>query len=417
MTHEDCFPYSRRGLGLLLLAALGLGLTAGCRGPATGEPDLPTRVLLTNDNGIDDTGLVELARAFAEVPGMEVHVVAAMGDRSGTSNYLGATKEGRYRVERRDLGPNIQAWALDGFPADCVIFALTGPLRDRPPDIVVSGINGGPNLADAWFGSGTIGAARTAAYFGVPAVAVSGVEDDHPGAVQAATDWVVRFVRSDAVASLEAPEYLTVSIPVGTPPEIRGARIVHRARGVIQGRASRIEVGPAPDPRQTWRLDIQNDPEGADEGTDISAVGDGYIAIVPMRVDEFDGRLADRLRDRAAAIPEWIPPEASEIGSPAACEIPLGVTVDDAEDEAGREWGVVLEEVEVGSVAERTGLTAGDVIVSLNGTDLASEPGDPEDPDDRFARLFRPLECGDAVELEYVRDERRRTVRFARDTM
>lgn len=268
--------------------------------------DFPNHVLITNDNGIDDAGLVELARAFARTPGTEVYVVAATRDRSGTSNFLGATTgEGAYRVERRDLGPGIEAWALDGYPADCVIFALTGPLRDRLPDVVVSGINGGPNLADDWFGSGTIGAARTAAYFGVPAVAVSGLEDDHPGAVRAATSWVVRFVRSALVASLEAPQYLTVSLPVGTPPEIRGASIVRRARGVTWGRSHRVGDDTEADSVAEWRVELDFNPERAAEGTDVPTVAEGMIAIVPMRVDEFDAGLARRLRSLSNTIPEW----------------------------------------------------------------------------------------------------------------
>jgi 5'-nucleotidase len=282
-------------------------LVVGCSATTSAEPtSFPDRVLLTNDNGMDDTGLIELARAFAREPGVEVVVVAATRDRSGASNFLGATGTGRYHVERRDLGPNIEAWSLDGYPADCVIFALTGLLRDRPPDVVVSGINGGPNLGDDWFGSGTIGAARTAAYFGIPAIAVSGLEDDHPGAVAAATSWVVRFVRSGLVASLEAPEYLTVSLPVGTPPEIRGARIVERARGLITGRSRRVE---GDDSAAVWQLALETAEEGPAPGTDVAAVGEGLIAIVPMRVDEYDAALAERLRRRSREVPAWIAPE------------------------------------------------------------------------------------------------------------
>lgn len=291
-------PKPSKHLALLLVA-----LTVnGCK-PATAEPDLfPARVLLTNDNGIDDTGLIELARAFAAVPGIEVIVVAATRDRSGTSNFLGATNTGQYHVEHRDIGPGIEAWSLDGFPADCVVFALSGPLRDRMPDIVVSGINGGPNMADDWFGSGTIGAARTAAYFGVPAVAVSGLEDDHPASVEAATSWVVRFVRSGIVASLEAPEYLTISLPSGTPPDIRGIRVVQRARGVTWGRSQRVEGG---DSTALWRLDLEIREDRAGAGTDVRAVASGMVAIVPMRVDEYDADLARRLREQAQLFPEW----------------------------------------------------------------------------------------------------------------
>lgn len=293
---------------VVLLLALAVPGPPGAAQPA--PPEFPARVLITNDNGIDDAALVELARAFARAPGSpEVYVVASTRDRSGTSNFLGATGEGRFRVERRDLGTGIEAWALDGYPADCIIFALTGPLRERLPDLVVSGINGGPNMADDWFGSGTIGAARTAAYFGVPAVAVSGVEDDHPGAVRSAASWVVRFARSGLVESLEPPQYLTVSLPVGTPPDIRGARIVERARGVKWGTAHRLGGSFVDDSAAVWRIELEDWPKRAAPGTDVPTVAEGFIAIVPMRVDESDPALARRLRARRNQIPEWSPPE------------------------------------------------------------------------------------------------------------
>ncbi len=130
-------------------------------GTAGSESAWPRRVLVTNDNGIDDIALVELARALAKVT--ETHVVATTTDRSGSSNLISAVRTGEFRAERRDLGEGIEAYALEGYPADCVLFALAGPMRNRLPDLVISGINGGPNLGDDWFGSGTIGAARTAA--------------------------------------------------------------------------------------------------------------------------------------------------------------------------------------------------------------------------------------------------------------
>jgi 5'-nucleotidase len=388
----------------LISLALAIGACAATPAPSL---EFPGRVLLTNDNGIDDTALVELARAFARIPDIEVIVVAATRDRSGTSNFLGATSTGRYAVERRDLGPNIEAWALDGYPADCVVFALTGPLRDRLPDVVVSGINGGPNLADDWFGSGTIGAARTAAYFGIPAVAVSGVEDDDPAAVAAATEWVVRFVRSSVVQSLEAPQYLTVSLPSGTTPDGGRARIVERARGLMEGRSYRVE---GDDSAGIWQLEIETRYERAGDRTDVSTVAAGDIAIVAMRANEYDAALAERLRGRTRAIPEWVPPPAT--GTASVCDVVLGVTFDDAEDETGREWGVVLEAVAPSSLADDVGFEVADVIVSLNGWTLQSQRGDPEDPDDRFVRLLRALPCGSDVALEYVRDGRPHTARF-----
>ena len=390
---------------------VGLALATGACAPTpTRSPEnFPSRVLLTNDNGIDDIALVELARAFARIPGIEVIVVASTSDRSGTSNYMGAARIRRYQVERRDLGPDIEAWALDGYPADCVAFALSGPLRDRLPDLVVSGVNGGPNLADDWFGSGTIGAARTAAYFGFPAVAVSGVENDDPAAVAAATEWVVSFARSRVVASLEAPQYLTVSLPSGTAPHVGRARIVERGRGLIEARSFPVDGN---DSASVWQLEIEARYERAAAGTDVAALAAGDVAIVPMRANEYDVELAARLRDQADDMPEWIAPEAISGASTFACDVRLGIVFDDAEDPTGREWGVVLEEVVPTGVAAELGLEVADVIVRLNGIALESERRDPEDPDDRFLRLLRDLPCGSEVELDYVRDGREQKLRF-----
>ena len=386
-----------------------LALAVGaCGTPAPRQVEFPRRVLLTNDNGIDDAALIELARAFAREPGIEVIVVAATTDRSGTSNFMGATASGTYQVERRDLGPGIEAWALEGYPADCVVFALSGPLRDRPPDVVVSGINGGPNLADAWFSSGTIGAARTAAYFGFPAVAVSGVEDDDPVEVAAAATWVVRFVRGGVVASLEAPQYLTVSLPSGAPRDGR-ARIVERARGLLDGRSRR---DGADDSTAVWRLELETRDERAGAGTDVPTVAAGDIAIVPMRADEHDADLARRLRGMADAIPDWTAPAGPGSGTGFACDVGFGVTFDDAEDATGREWGVVLKVVAPTGLANQVGLAVGDVVVSFNGTPLESPRGDPVDPDDRFLWLLRALPCGSEVELTYLRAGRQQTARF-----
>ncbi|MCZ6833466.1 MAG: hypothetical protein O7F11_06955, partial [Acidobacteria bacterium] len=193
-------------------------------GAADNESAWPRRVLVTNDNGIDDIALVELARALAKVT--ETFVVASTTDRSGSSNLISSVRTGEFRVERRDLGEGIEAYALDGYPADCVVFALAGPMRDRLPDLVISGINGGPNLGDDWFGSGTIGAARTAAYLGIPSVAISGLEDDDPEAVRAAVRWVVDLVRSEAVRALRSPQYLTVSLPLVSSASVAGVEVV-----------------------------------------------------------------------------------------------------------------------------------------------------------------------------------------------
>ncbi len=267
--------------------------------PGSVTEDAPRRrVLITNDNGIDDPKLIALARALA--PRAETWVVAPAEDRSGTGTFLELPRTGAVRTERRDLGQGIEAYAVKGYPADCVLVALGGILEDSPPDLVISGINGGPNLGADWMFSGTIGAARVAALAGFPAIAVSGLDDDIPGALPAAVDWVVRFCEHQAVRDLKPGEYLTVSLPGVPPSQVRGVRIADRAP-LRRGPALRYDGDT-----QTWHIaglaarDVELSPI-ADERLH----GNGEIVVVPMRTDEVHGsRLLEWLRSDPD-LPDW----------------------------------------------------------------------------------------------------------------
>lgn len=296
---------------VLLLAALVAALhLPGAARAQEAAAEWPARVLITNDDGIDSEPLRALAEAFSEVT--ETWVVAPSGNRSGSTNLMPAFSKGRFEVERRDLGEGINAFAVNGYPADCLLFAFTGPMRGRLPDLVISGVNGGSNVADAWFLSGTIGAARTAAYLGVPAISVSGVVEDDPESRRAVAEWVVALARSPAVRRLEAPQYLTVSLPVAPPGEIEGVSVTRRADGLyLNGVATHETRGQGRDARdrgarQVWELQPERpEPSSFDASTDVRAVAGKRIAVVPMRVDEHDEALLEWLEVREDALPEW----------------------------------------------------------------------------------------------------------------
>ncbi len=268
----------------------------------------PRRVLITNDNGISDVATQALARALANTA--DVVLVAPSEDRSGTSNLMSFTRTGRFVVERLHIGEGVRAWALDGYPADCVVFALAGPMAEEPPDLVVSGINGGANMADEWFGSGTIAAARTAAFLGIPAIAVSGIEDDDPEAVAAVVDWVVRLVRSPIVRRVQPPSYLTVSLPVGPPSQITGIEVVDRARGLLGGVAWLDEAASQAGGKEVWSIEIEAQGQ-PDAESDVAAVARRSIAVVPMRVGDADLETLDWLRTNEGLLPPWreLPPQ------------------------------------------------------------------------------------------------------------
>lgn len=240
----------------------------------------------------------QLARGFAEVA--EVYLVAPAENKSGASTMMAALAEREFRVERRDAGPGIQAWAVSGYPADCVLFGVSGLLRESPPDLVVSGINGGSNLGDSWFASGTIGAARAAAFLGIPAIAVSGVNADDPGAVEAVVSWVVAFAGSEIVRHLEPGQYLTVSLPVRPPEEIAGVAIAVQAR-VLGGHA----VPRADTDSTVWDLQLRSNLARATAESDVGVVLGGRIAIGAMRVDDTDPDLRRWVEQHRDAIPAW----------------------------------------------------------------------------------------------------------------
>lgn len=286
-------------IGLVIAIGLTLAGTATARDAGGEEAGAHRmRVLITNDNGIDDPKIVALARAFERRA--ETWVVASDRDRSSTGSHASILTRGEVAVERRELGDGIRAFAVDGFPGDCVVVALAGLMLDHPPDLVVSGINGGANLGSDWMFSGTVGAARVAAFAGLPAIAVSGLDDDLPGAVEAAADWVVRLADSDAVADLRPGEYLTVSLPRVPPAEIAGIRVVDRAPLSVAPRLAADDSG------ERWRFaGISEIDARVPADSDQAAADAGYIAVVPMRVDEVDLDRLARWRRQGADLPEW----------------------------------------------------------------------------------------------------------------
>jgi len=128
------------------------------------------RILVTNDDGIDSTGLCVLARAM--LPHGDVVVAAPDQEYSGAGAAIGALHIMRPEMRKAHIDGISEAWALSGPPALCVLFARLG-LYGSPIDLVVSGINPGANVGRSVYHSGTVGAALTARNGGISGVAVS----------------------------------------------------------------------------------------------------------------------------------------------------------------------------------------------------------------------------------------------------
>ena len=163
------------------------------------------RVLVTNDDGVKARGIDVLVEALRKLANVEVTVVAPAQNRSGTSD-RSTPDPASLTTSKTTTASGYPAVAVNGFPADTVIWALGGGVQQRP-DLVVSGINSGENLGSSVPLSGTVGAARTAGRNGIRALAVSqgcGDPPDYPASASRAIAWV-KSHRKAILASAASP--------------------------------------------------------------------------------------------------------------------------------------------------------------------------------------------------------------------
>jgi 5'-nucleotidase len=150
----------RPAVPAMIVAGLVLALASGGFAQARS-----LKILLTNDDGFDSSGLTVMRAALVKA-GHQVTVVAPATNMSASSM---STTSGLIRIERK----NEAVWAVQGTPTDAALIGLAHILRDTPQDLVISGTNAGQNLGASTNGSGTVNAALAAARYGVPAIATS----------------------------------------------------------------------------------------------------------------------------------------------------------------------------------------------------------------------------------------------------
>lgn len=195
--------------------------------PATTVAPSPTtvaaaetlRILVGNDDGVGAEGISQLVAALAELPDTEVTVSAPAENQSGTSDSM---TEGDVVSTETTTADGHPATAVDGFPADAIAAGLEA--MDEPPHLVVSGINEGQNIGELTELSGTVGAARTAARAGIPALATSqalGDPPDYPAGVAVVVAWVEEQ-REALLAGEVEPTVISFNFPTCPVGEPRG---------------------------------------------------------------------------------------------------------------------------------------------------------------------------------------------------
>ena len=235
-------------------------------------------ILLSNDDGIQSEGLTILEETLRSIA--DIYTVAP--DRAQSSMSHALTLHRPLRVHQ--LAP--RRLSVDGTPVDCVKLALTGLLPVRP-DLVISGINKGPNLGDDIIYSGTVSAAIEAALLGIPAIAVSLVTFEDFD-FRAAAEFTATLVERIAQGGIAPKTLLNVNVPPVAKNELKGWRTTRMGkRHYSENIVERI------DPRGGKYYWIGGDDLGFadEEGTDCKTVYEGYISVTPLQVDLTDYQL------------------------------------------------------------------------------------------------------------------------------
>jgi 5'-nucleotidase len=228
-------------------------------------------ILVTNDDGIHAPALLALRSELA--PLGRVTTVVPDRDQSATSHSL--TLHRPLRIHRH----GDDRYSVDGTPTDCVLIAYYG-LLDHRPDLVISGINHGPNMGEDVFYSGTVGGAREGTFFGVPSIAVSlAVREAREMDFSAAAAFAARLAGIVLAKGLPERTLLNVNVPPGVPS---GVAVTVQGRREHEGT---IFEGLDPRRRTYYWIEEGTDRWLSDEMSDIHAVRGGLISVSPLQTD------------------------------------------------------------------------------------------------------------------------------------
>jgi 5'-nucleotidase len=259
------------------------------------------RILISNDDGVHAQGIKALSAELSKIA--DVTIVAPDRERSGASHSLTMDVPLRaHHIEPNRIG-------VDGTPTDCVLLALKR-LLDRPPDLMVSGINRGPNMGDDVTYSGTIAAAMEATLLGVPAIAVS-LTRNKPGDYDYGPAAAITAQLALVVLERGLPEgtLLNVNIPNAPVEEISGVEVVRQGKQVYE---EAVVEKKDPRGRTYYWIGGQLTTWKPDDDTDYAAVNRNHVSVTPVHLDLTDyttmevlrnwglDRILERARDRGS---------------------------------------------------------------------------------------------------------------------
>lgn len=235
-----------------------------------------TSILVTNDDGIYAPGIMKLARALR--PLGKITVVAPLVEKSAVGHAI--TLSDPLRVQEVDIDGSFFGYAVNGTPADCVKLGIRC-LCEKEPDLVVSGINLGPNTATNIIYSGTVSAAAEGVIMGIPSIAVSIASFSHPEFSYAAKV-AVQIAGQVLQHGLPAGTLININAPALPESEIKGVRITKQGKGRYEE-----DFDKRIDPNNRVYYWLTGKKMILDSGIDIddSALMDDYVSVTPIHYD------------------------------------------------------------------------------------------------------------------------------------
>lgn len=248
------------------------------------------RILFCNDDGIKAAGIQILAKTFTE--DHEVYIVAPDTERSAFSHSLTIFKDLHLKMEETIPGVKA-AYSTSGTPADCVKFAILHIMKDCKPDLVISGINNGPNLGSDIMYSGTVAGAMEAAYLGIPAIAVSltywNKDEIH---YYEAANFIKRNLSKIRELQPDQNTVININYPVLAP--CKGAKITKTGINLYSDLFIKGDLDGS------FRLRGMPIEHGInDEDCDVEWSKKGYATITPLKLDRTDYSILEKMRAKA----------------------------------------------------------------------------------------------------------------------
>ena len=233
-------------------------------------------VLLSNDDGLEAEGLQLLRSTLKRVrPDWRITTVAPDRERSAASHALTLTRPLRMEPHGEDQ------YAVSGTPTDCVLLAMNVLLADDRPDVVVSGINHGPNMGEDVIYSGTVAAAMEGTMFGIPSYALS-LAKWHPIDFSGAAEYLKLNLERILEFPLRRGTLMNINLPEGPLSGFKGTRVTRLGNRVYQNVIT-DQVDPHGKP-YFW-IGGQGPTWSRNEGSDYNATQDGFVSLTALMVD------------------------------------------------------------------------------------------------------------------------------------